>query len=363
MSEEQAAAETPAAAGAPDAIPETMKRLVVMEPGEDVASCKIEFQEVPVPKPISGQVLIKVIAAAVNPSDYEAWKNCRKEQCPYAMGIEGCGVVVATGGGLTTMMSKVGTKVGFVGLKNKQGAYSEYVVADAMHETYPMPDDVPIEDAASFFVNPYTAIGILDTVKSTEKAKAFVHTAAASQLGQMIVKLAATENVEVVNVVRRQEQAEMLKEIGAKHVIVTGSDGAWKDELAAKIGELGVTVAMDAVAGSMTGDLLDLLPKKGTVYLYGVLAGKAENINPVNLIYHQKKIKGFGLSSWIKQGGLLGSVSIMMSASKKVNAGLKDGGWSSSQFQDTTMESLQADVVDLLNSGATGKKLRVRLDK
>jgi NADPH2:quinone reductase len=125
---------------------------------------------VPVPEPGAGQILIKVSAAAVNPSDYESWYRCTPEQCPFPMGKEGCGVVVKVGPGLltsvvTSLSCKVGAKVGIVGLKYKQGSYSEYVSVDAPTGVYSMPADLAIEDAASFFVNPYMAIVILDTVK------------------------------------------------------------------------------------------------------------------------------------------------------------------------------------------------------
>mmetsp|Transcript_18625 Transcript_18625/g.25648 ORF Transcript_18625/g.25648 Transcript_18625/m.25648 type:complete len:350 (-) Transcript_18625:418-1467(-) len=347
--------------GSSNEIPPTMKRLVVTSPGEDVASCKIEVQEVPVPKPACGEVLIKVAAAAINPSDYGTWFRCKPEQCPFAMGNEGSGTIVSSGGGLSTLTCRIGAKVGFVGLKHKQGAYSEYVVVSTLEGVFSLPDDLPVEDAASFFVNPYTAIGILDTVKS-EGNSAFVHTAAASQLGQMIVKLAPTEGVEVINIVRREEQAELLRGIGAKHVVVSGSDNSWKEELRLKIKEMGTTIAFDAVAGSLTGDLLDILPKKGTVYVYGVLAGKVENVSPMDLIYRQKKINGFHLSSWLRSGGHLKTVLRLSAAGKKVNSGLKPGGWSSSTFKDTTLENAHADIVELLGSSATGQKLRLRFD-
>jgi NADPH2:quinone reductase len=103
-----------------------------------------------------------------------------------------------------------------------------------------------VEDAASFFVNPYTAIGILEAAKE-QGAKAIIHTAAASQLGQMLVKLALTEGIEIIKVVRREEQAELLKSIGAKRVVVTGIGDSYKEELKSKVEELlGVTVAFDA---------------------------------------------------------------------------------------------------------------------
>jgi NADPH2:quinone reductase len=349
----------------PDPLPTTMKRLVVTAPGKDVASCKIEIEEVPVPKPGVGEVLIKVAAAAINPSDYGTWFRCKPEQCPFAMGSEGSGVVVATGEGYATTLStftcKVGTKVGFVGLKDNQGAYSEYVVASAMEAVYSMPDDLPVEDAASFFVNPYTVVGILDTAKE-QGAKAMIHTAAASQLGQMLVKLAPKEGMEIINVVRREEQAELLKSIGAKHVVVTGTGDAWKEELKAKVEELGATVAFDAIAGKSAGDLLDVLPKKGTVNVYGGLAGRVENVDPMALIYHEKKLKGFFLKAWLTHGGTLPSLYRLMTTKSKVNSGLKQGGWSSSQFKDTTLENAQADIVELLDSSITGQKLRIRFD-
>lgn len=349
-------------------IPKTMKRLVVKEPGPDVKSCKIEIETIDVPIPKSGQVLIKVIAAAVNPSDYGSWKNCKIEQCPFAMGKEGCGIVVQSN--MTTSMSlmsniKVGSHVGFIGLKNKQGSYSEYVVADGVSGVFTLPNDLPLEDAASFFVNPYTAIGILDTVKHTG-SKAFIHTAAASQLGQMLVKLTLQEGgIEIINVVRRQEQADILIKLGAKHVVVTDDDDEdkWKTELQTKATELNCTVAMDAVAGKMSGNLLEILPPKSTVFVYGGLAGKVENVNPMDLIYKEKQLKGFYLTSWIEKGGMIvGTVPRLLMATRKVIAGLGNNGWSSSQFQDTTMEKVQEDTVKLLESTATGIKLRVRMD-
>jgi NADPH:quinone reductase-like Zn-dependent oxidoreductase len=142
-------------------------------------------------------------------------------------------------------------------------------------------------------VNPFTAVGILETVKM-EGSSAFVHTAAASQLGQMLVKLAPSENIEIINVVRHQEQAELLQKLGAKHIVVTTSDNdSWKLELYAKMKELNVTIAFDAVASATTGDLMDILPPNGTVYVYGKLAGRIQNVEPINLIYHGKKLKGF----------------------------------------------------------------------
>jgi len=233
-----------------------------------------------------------------------------------------------------------------------------------MTSTFPMPDDVPIEDCASFFVNPYTAVGILDTAKQNG-SNAFVHTAAASQLGQMMNKLAIKEDIEIINIVRREEQKELLEKVGAKHIIVTGGVEVetWKAELKEKVKELGATCAFDAVAGDMSGHLLDVLPKKGELYIYGRLGGNASGINPVNLIYREKQLKGFYLTSWLMSGNPVNIGMRLLSAGKTVNSGLSEGGWCSSQFEDITMENVHEEVTKGLEGSMTGRKLRVRMSE
>ena len=182
--------------GATTVIPLEMKRLVVTSPGYggSVADCTVEVQAIPTPTLKPGEVLIKVVAAPVNPSDYGGWyKSSPSSSYPMPMGKEGCGVVVSSSGegGLMSGMTSsfrcpVGTKVGFVVTDPSQGSYLEYVAVNAMTGAFPMPEDVPIEDCASFFVNPYTAMGILDTAQRAESSRVIVHTAAASQHGGIL---------------------------------------------------------------------------------------------------------------------------------------------------------------------------------
>ena len=246
-------------------------------------------------------------------------------------------------------------------LPRGQGAYSEYVTVDALKGAFAMPDDLPVEAAASFFVNPYTAYGIFDTAKS-HGAKAFIHTAAASQLGQMLVKLMngdPSNKIELINVVRRAEQVEILKSLGAKYVVNTSEEN-WKDNLKGLVKELGASLAFDAVAGGMTGDLMDVIPKGGKVYVYGVLAGPMENIDPINMIYYKKKLEGFLLSRWLLGGGMLRTVARVRSTTSAVAAGLENG-WSKTEFVETTMESMLEDFIQLRKDGFTNKKLCIRL--
>jgi NADPH:quinone reductase-like Zn-dependent oxidoreductase len=207
----------------------------------------------------------------------------------------------------------------------------------------------------------------VDTARRAGSSKAIVHTAAASQLGQMLNRLAMAEGMDIINVVRRAEQREALEGLGAKHVIVTddGQDDdptAWKAELRAKVRDLGATCAFDAVSGDMTGHLLDCMPGRGIVYAYGVLAGKANGIDPLDLIYRRKELRGFLLTAWLREGGPMRMIPRMLTASSTVNSGLKVGGWCRSQFTDTTMEGAHAEIVKLLGSSITGKKLRIRFD-
>lgn len=245
-------------------------------------------------------------------------------------------------------------------------------------QVYPLPDDVKVEDAASFFVNPYTAVAITSTVRDECKAKAFVHTAAASQLGQMIVRLCVKEkDLTLINVVRREEQAEILRGLGAKYVVVTGRDDPaadtaantkWKAELKALIKEHKATVAFDAVAGTMSGAILNLLPYGGSLYVYGGLAGKVGNVDPMDLIYLRKKMNGFLLPRWLQPKGditttLFTSLPRLRAAGAIVNEGLAPGGWCATEFKDVALEDAFSTFLKMQKKGGfTGNKLRVRFD-
>eukprot|EP00310_Coccolithus_braarudii_P014691 CAMPEP_0183340676 /NCGR_PEP_ID=MMETSP0164_2-20130417/7147_1 /TAXON_ID=221442 /ORGANISM="Coccolithus pelagicus ssp braarudi, Strain PLY182g" /LENGTH=347 /DNA_ID=CAMNT_0025510851 /DNA_START=95 /DNA_END=1138 /DNA_ORIENTATION=+ len=342
-----------------------MRRLVLATPSPEKDARKIELkiEEVPIPVPRAGEVLIKVVAAPVNPSDYGEWFNTAPSKCPMVVGKEGCGIVVASGSITTKIWTSVGQKVGFVNLPKGQGSYSEYVTAPAATSIFPMPDDLPVETAASFFVNPYTVVGILDTCEELG-AKGLVHTAAASQVGQMMVKLVKIrKDVTLINVVRREEQAATLRALGAEHVVVSSVEG-WETELEALIKKYKITVAFDAIAGDMTGTLLTMLPPKGSAFVYGNLAQKPMgNIASLDLIYRKKKLNGFFLTSWLMKGGHIQMLGRLRKARLLVNPGLV-GGWSSSKFVDTTLDKALEQFATMFEGGSfTDAKLRIRFDQ
>jgi NADPH:quinone reductase-like Zn-dependent oxidoreductase len=340
-----------------------MRQMFLVQPNRDVAKIEIQVKQVDIPKPSKGQVLVKMVAAPVNPSDYAKWMQVfeDKQEDPQPMGLEGAGIVVASGGGILANRL-VGKTVGVIAM-NGGGTFCEYLCVDAMQGCFVIDSNIKPEDAASFFVNPFTTLSILDTAAS-HGSKAFIHTAAASQLGQMMVKAAATKGMTVVNLVRRQEQVDILKKLGAEYIVCT-ADKDWKEQLKTIINELNVTVAFDAIAGEMSGTLLSLLPPKASCFVYGGLSTEnVGNLPIVDLIYHKKHLEGFLVMQWIESGGTLAMIRRMKKATRDVNAGLVEGGWAQSTFVDCTMETMFSKFLEMWNKdGFTGKKLRIRMDQ
>ena len=153
-------------------------------------------------------------------------------------------------------------------------------------DVVPFPDGVSPKQAAAAFVNPLTALSMLSTMR-LEGHTALAHTAAASNLGQMLNKLSITDGVELVNIVRSEEQAALLKAIGAGHVVDSTSPD-FRSRLTAEIGDTGATLAFDAVGGGpLAGQILAAMeaalvaesppvtqygsPTHKQVYIYGRL--------------------------------------------------------------------------------------------
>lgn len=335
-----------------------MKRIVLAEASPDLEKVRMEVVEVDVPTPQSGEVLVKVTAAPVNPSDFGSFKTAKVGPDAPLIGKEGSGVVVASGGGMRAN-GLIGCNVG-IGCKSG-GTWQEYVCVSALEGVFPLPE-MPVEDAASFFVNPYTAVGIARTARE-HSSPGFVHTAAASQLGQMLVKLCKQEQMTLINVVRRQEQADELRGLGAEHVVVSSKDG-WKDELAKLVEEHKITVAFDAIAGDSTRDIMEAMPKGSRTFVYGGLSEKPCAVSHIDLIYHEKIVEGWFLTRWLGGlgGGPVGMLMRINSASGVVNPGLASG-WSSSKFLDVKPEEVWTRFLQLRGGeGFTNKKLRIRWD-
>lgn len=265
------------------------------------------------------------------------------------LGNEGSGVVVATGGGLLASQW-LGQSVAFLGK-----AYAEYAVADAFLLTT-VPSDVTLEDACAAIINPMTVISIVEAVRA-RKGTVFIHTAAASQLGQMLVRYCQQEGMVLVNLVRRKEQVDILEKLGAQYIVDT-SEETWESKLQALIQQLKISHAFDCISGESTGKLLSLLPPGSTVWVYGRLAGTLQKLDPVDFIYRQKKLEGFLLTTWLFGNHWLQGLLRWRRQTKIVREGLKQTF--ASEFIDATLDGMLSAYCIHKASGATGAKMRVR---
>jgi NADPH2:quinone reductase len=271
---------------------------------------ELSLASVEIPAPSPDNVIVRMEAAPINPSDIGLLFGpadmsaataggtadlpvitapidagamggiaARIDQ-PMPVGNEGAGIVVAAGDS-ENAQSLIGKTVGLIG----GASYSQYRSAPAAM-VLPMPDGTTPAQAASWFVNPLTALGMIETMKS-EGHKALVHTAAASNLGQMLNKACLADGIDLVNIVRRPEQLEILRALGAKHVC-NSSDLDFTSQLTDALETTGATLAFDATGGGhLAGQILSCMEQalnlKATeysrygsaihkqVYLYGRL--------------------------------------------------------------------------------------------
>lgn len=229
----------------------------------------VEVVQTDFPEPTGNQVLVQMEAAPINPSDlailtstadlenaeyspgkfvadmpepfYSAQKARHGQRLP--VGNEGAGVVIAAG---EQAKALVGQRVACV----PGHAYSQYCIADA-GMCLPL-GDISSEDGASAFVNPMTALGFAETARM-ENHKAIIHSAAASNLGQMLVKICLEDDLPLVNIVRREEHVELLKGLGAEHVVNSSADD-FMDQLRSAIDATDAYCGFDPIGGGTSVD-------------------------------------------------------------------------------------------------------------
>jgi NADPH2:quinone reductase len=282
-------------------IPDTMRAVELRsyEGGADA----LAVADRPVPRPLAAQVLVRVAAAPVNPSDLAFLRGSYgiRKRLPVVPGFEGSGEVVAAGKGAWARYL-VGRRVACAAPTDGDGTWAEYVLADAA-QCIPLRKDTDIEQASTMIVNPFTAWALLGFAKEL-RASAVVQTAAASALGRMIQRLAASRGLRVVNVVRRPEQVALLEAEGAEYVL-DSSTADFDSRLAELCKRLRASVAFDAVAGELTGRLISAMPKGGTAFVYGGLSMEPCLLDPRSLIFERKSVRGFWLADWLRHTGAL----------------------------------------------------------
>ena len=359
---------------------------------------EISIANVEKPIPSADEVLIKVEAAPINPSDlglllsfaadlssinksgsgnetvttmkiHPALMGAMKPRLDESMqvGNEGAGVVVDAGENVKDMIGKT---VGLAG-----GAmYSQYRCVPATNCLI-MNEGTTSSEAASSFVNPLTALSFIETMK-LENHTAIVHTAAASNLGQMLVKICKDDGVPLVNIVRKAEHVELLKSLGAEHVCNT-SDENFMDDLIFALVTTGATLGFDATGGGNNGELpgqilsaMEIAANKTAkeysrygsdtykqVYIYG-------GLDQSPTILKRSYGMSWGLGGWLLTP-MIGRIGMekFQQMRERVAKEIKTTFASSYAQEISFEEMLEPDIIKSYAKQATGKKYLVNPHK
>lgn len=296
-------------------LPTTMHALILNAP-----KAPLVVEDRPVPRPGPGEVLVRLAASPINPSDLMTLEGEYGIAAtpPLIPGLEGAGEVVAVGPGFLarTMMGKRVAVASAAG-----GMWAEYIVASAT-QCVPLPKDVSLGAGAMSAVNPLTAIALIGEARRRGHW-AIVSTGAAGQLGRMIRKRGREKGVKVINVVRRDTQVEALKAEGARYVLnETAPD--FDAELADLCRTLRCRMAVDAVGGAMTYRLLEALRPRAEILVYGALAQKAVSLHPGTMIFKEAVVEGFWLSKWLPRKPLPLMMLTVRDATKALSGGFAE---------------------------------------
>jgi NADPH:quinone reductase-like Zn-dependent oxidoreductase len=356
---------------------------------------ELSLANVPVPEPKEDEVVVRVEASPLNPSDLgllfgaadmSTAKASGTRQSPIVtakvpeaamramggrldesmpVGNEGAGVVIKTGPS-DAAKALMGKTVSMIG-----GAmYAQYRVARA-GDVMPLPAGTTAADGASWFVNPLTALGMTETMRR-EGHKALVHTAAASNLGQMLNKICLKDGIGLVNIVRNKDQADILRKIGAKY-IVDSSAPTFMDDLTNALVETGATIAFDAIGGGkLVGQILTgmeiaanktakVYSRYGSsvhkqVYIYGGLDTRPTELN--RAFGMAWGIGGWLLTSFLQKVGADG-----MKLRQRVAAELKTTFASHYTQVVSLHEALEPSNIAVYNKRATGEKFLINPNK
>ena len=370
-------------------LPDTFKQLrtLVTEDGK----LELSLADVKMPTPGDTDIVIRVEATPINPSDLgllvgagnlSTLRNEGSNNNPklvadipgagmramqarigqsLAVGNEGAGTVVAAGSS-DAAQALMGKKV--TGLGGEfYGEYRMLNVAQVME----LPEDASARDGASCFVNPLTALSFPETMRM-EGHKALIHTAAASNLGQMLNKICIADGVPLVNVVRKPEQEKILRDLGAQHVVNSSSD-TFMEDLIKAIAETKATLAFDAVGGGpLAGQLLTAMEAAANigaeysrygsadpkhVYIYGRLDLSPTTIPPgVGMAW---SAGGYLLTYFLQKIGAEGREKLR----KRVMAELKTTFASHYTDEISLAEALDPDTLQNYNAKRTGEKFLI----
>ena len=255
----------------------------------------IEAVEFEAPPLASGQVLIQVLAAPINPSDVLTLTGAYGilPPLPAVGGNEGVGKVVAVGPDVAspTVGQTVLLPVG-------SGTWSTHVVGEAK-KLMPLPNGADPLQLAMMTVNPPTALLMLTEFVDLQAGEWVIQNAANSGVGEYLVQLARIRGLKSVNIVRRESAVAAVKAAGGDVVLVDGPGLAKR--VSEATGEAKIRLAVEAVGGEATNRLASCLAEGGTLVNYGMMSGEDSVVSPRSFIFKDVTLRGFWLALWFRK--------------------------------------------------------------
>lgn len=312
-----------------------MQAIVAQDFADDLSRLSIAERDLPEPGP--SQVRVRMLRAAVNPSDFNfirgdyrdalsrlIW-NYGQDECyfdparqmrypkhPYVLGGEGVGIVDACGSSLMARRLK-GKRVA-ISAGPPEGTWQQYTVVDAK-KAIPVPDSLSHEQAAMYTINPLSSFAMVRKVLKVDQGEYLLQSAGNSALGKMVIRLSKEFGFRTINIVRDASQKEGLLALGADEVIVFP-----EEDLLARISEItqgqGVKYAMDCIGGDLASNMARCLGISGTLLFYGTLGANECRIPARDLMMPGARVEGFFAGNWLGQQSVLSLLSTVRQMGK-----------------------------------------------
>ena len=273
-----------------------MKAVILPQYNNNVlrALLSLKVEERPIPIPGSGEVVVKMHAATCNPSDIAFIRGGYNivKAVPAIPGFEASGTVVETGVGCEDLAGK---KISCFVQSDHSGTWSEYILVNS-NDLLVLDEHFDADQAAAFSVNPFTAYGMMEIARLRE-SKAIMQNASGGQVAHLIRGLAKLYNIKVIDIVRKPETAETLRQ--QHEFVLCEQDEGFEKQLKELANELDASTTFDAVGGILSGQMFNAMPGDSELVVYGGLSGKRmSDINEMDLIFNNKIISGFNLMDW-----------------------------------------------------------------
>ncbi|WP_263145308.1 zinc-dependent alcohol dehydrogenase family protein [Pseudomonas sp. RIT-PI-AD] len=297
------------------------------------------------------EVLIKVLAAPINPSDLLTLSGeyGRLPPLPAFAGNEGVGEIDACGSGVDKL--KAGQRVL---LPSGCGSWSSHVPAKA-EAVLPLPAEGDVRQLAMLTVNPPAALLMLREFVDLKAGDWVLQSAANSGVGLYLVQLAKLRGLRTVNIVRRQEAADIVQQEGGDVVLLDGPDLA--ERVAKAVDKAPIRLAIDPIGGEVIGRLATCLADGGILVNYGRMGDEPCQIDPSLLIFHDIQVRGFWLDQWFRQAGKEQRDAVL-----KELIGLIASGKLKGRVGDTFPVSRIKDAVEAAGKGERNGKVMVVAD-